>query len=321
MIGKLLRRDLRGSESDSRKFICSLNIEREAIRKDRPSSQLRIVYDASSHNANSLSLNSCLHIGPNLYPEIFDILLRFRLNAVAFTADMKQAFLQILLNEEDRVVTKLLFSNNPYDESRPPSVYWFTRVLFDSSSPFLLSAIIKHHLKKYLGKYTNTVNFLKENIYVDDIMGCQLFENQALRITLEAIKNFEDTSIPLHQCKLIRNSRTRTVAYLRVTSSNKEILSFFASKNRIAPLKTLTLPRLELMGALLSARLSSNILKALKLDIPCFFGTDSSATRKIQAIHQKLNSGSRPLHQTGIIALEFKIRLTLHLEQRKCSDC
>ncbi|GFY50834.1 integrase catalytic domain-containing protein [Trichonephila inaurata madagascariensis] len=41
--------------------------------------------------------------------------------------------------------------------------------------------------------------------------------------------------------------------YLRVTSSNKEILTFVASKNRIAPLKTLTLPRLELMGALLSA--------------------------------------------------------------------
>ncbi|GFS35895.1 integrase catalytic domain-containing protein [Trichonephila inaurata madagascariensis] len=57
-----------------------------------------------------------------------------------------------------------------------------------------------------------------------------------------------------------------TVAYLRVTSSNKEILTpFVASKNRIAPLKTLTLPRLELMGALLSARLSNNILKAISL--------------------------------------------------------
>ncbi|GFY62686.1 integrase catalytic domain-containing protein [Trichonephila inaurata madagascariensis] len=41
-----------------------------------------------------------------------------------------------------------------------------------------------------------------------------------------------------------------TVAYLRVTSSNKEILtSFVASKNRIAPLKILTLPRLELMDS------------------------------------------------------------------------
>ncbi|GFR11991.1 integrase catalytic domain-containing protein [Trichonephila clavata] len=40
----------------------------------------------------------------------------------------------------------------------------------------------------------------------------------------------------------------------------------------------LTLPRLELMGDLLSSRLSRNILKALKLDIPCFFWTDSNIT-------------------------------------------
>ncbi|GFY71611.1 uncharacterized protein TNIN_428761 [Trichonephila inaurata madagascariensis] len=80
---------------------------------------------------------------PNLYPEIFDILLRFKLNAVAFTADMKQAFLQIMLNEEDRDVAKnSLFLNDPSDESQLPSVYRFTRVLFGaSSSPFLLAQL------------------------------------------------------------------------------------------------------------------------------------------------------------------------------------
>ncbi|GFS33575.1 integrase catalytic domain-containing protein [Trichonephila inaurata madagascariensis] len=102
-----------------------------------------------------------------------------------------------------------------------------------------------------------------------------------------------------------------TVAYLRVTSSNKEILtSFVASKNKIAPLT-----RLELMGALLSARLSSNILKALKLNIPCFFWTDSKITyfwvrgqperfkpfikNRIQEI-QKLTSPSNWHHCPGI---------------------
>ncbi|GFY45995.1 reverse transcriptase domain-containing protein [Trichonephila inaurata madagascariensis] len=136
---KLLSEDLvldfnrkkRGNDSNNVTFNLP---HREVIRKDRPSSLLRIVYDASSHDANSPSLNSCLHIGPNLYPEIFDILLRFRLSAVAFNADMKQAFLQIMLNEEDRDVTKFLFSNEPSDESQPLSVNRFTRVLFGISS-------------------------------------------------------------------------------------------------------------------------------------------------------------------------------------------
>ncbi|GFY39624.1 integrase catalytic domain-containing protein [Trichonephila inaurata madagascariensis] len=69
------------------------------------------------------------------------------------------------------------------------------------------------------------------------------------------------------------------------------------------------------MGALLSARLSSNILKALKLDIPCFFWTDSKITyfwvrgqlerfkpfikNRIQEI-QKLTSPSNWHHFPGI---------------------
>ncbi|GFY73732.1 integrase catalytic domain-containing protein [Trichonephila inaurata madagascariensis] len=91
------------------------------------------------------------------------------------------------------------------------------------------------------------------------------------------VNNFK--TLELHLFSDARTKAYGTVAYLRVTSSNKEILtSFVASKNRIAPLKTLTLPRLGLMGALLSARFSSNILKALKLDIPCFSWTDSKIT-------------------------------------------
>ncbi|GFY39623.1 integrase catalytic domain-containing protein [Trichonephila inaurata madagascariensis] len=105
-----------------------------------------------------------------------------------------------MLNEKDRDVTKFLFSYDPFDESQLPSVYRFTRVLFGiSSSPFLLSATIKHHLKKYLEKYTDTVNFLNENIYVADIIGSQPFVNQALTITLEATKILEDASISLHK--------------------------------------------------------------------------------------------------------------------------
>ncbi|GFS40993.1 integrase catalytic domain-containing protein [Trichonephila inaurata madagascariensis] len=128
------------------------------------------------------------------------------------------------------------------------------------------------------------------------------------------VNNFK--TLELHLFSDASTKAYRTVAYLPVTSSNKEILtSFVASKNRKAPLKTLTLPRLELMGALLSARLSSNILKALKLDIPCFVLTDSKITyfwvrgqperfkpfvkNRIQEI-QKLTSPSNWHHCPGI---------------------
>ncbi|GFS41146.1 uncharacterized protein TNIN_66531 [Trichonephila inaurata madagascariensis] len=216
--------------------------EREVIRKDRPSSQLRIVYDASSHDANSLSLNSCLHIVPNLYPEIFDILLRFR------------------LNEEDRDVTKVLFSNHPSNESQLPSVYGFTRVL----SGRIFDPI------GFLGSFALRIKYLMQKVWLLDVEWDESLPddiNSLWADWCEEVPQLTDFSIP--RCYfsdlLVNNFKTLelhlfsdastkaygTVSY-RVTSSNKEILtSFVASKNRIAPLKTLTLSRLELMGALL----------------------------------------------------------------------
>lgn len=55
--------------------------------------------------------------------------------------------------------------------------------------------------------------------------------------------------------------------YLRVTSEdNVSRVSLVASKSRVAPIKSVTLPRLELMGALLCSRLVDFVKTSLKLD-------------------------------------------------------
>ena len=45
------------------------------LKEDRKRTKLRVVYDASSKLAGEISLNECLHSGPNLLPLIFDVLL------------------------------------------------------------------------------------------------------------------------------------------------------------------------------------------------------------------------------------------------------
>jgi hypothetical protein len=86
-------------------------------------------------------------------------------------------------------------------------------------------------------------------------------------------------SIELHCFSDASQMAYATVAYLRVISHDEKIQTIFvASKTRVAPLKKLTLPRLELMGALLSAKLSDSIIKALKLKLACYFWTDSQIT-------------------------------------------
>ncbi|GFW51672.1 uncharacterized protein TNCV_1186041 [Trichonephila clavipes] len=55
-------------------------------------------------------------------------------NRVAFTADIKQAFLQIQLDEEDRDVTRFLWNENPDGPEELIQSYRMTRVLFGVSS-------------------------------------------------------------------------------------------------------------------------------------------------------------------------------------------
>ncbi|GFY77069.1 integrase catalytic domain-containing protein [Trichonephila inaurata madagascariensis] len=75
------------------------------------------------------------------------------------------------------------------------------------------------------------------------------------------------------------NKAYRTVAYLHIELNDGNIISsFVASKSPVAPLKTLPIPRLELMCALISAKLSDKIATALKLPVSRFYWTDSYIT-------------------------------------------
>ncbi len=67
------------------------------------------------------------------------------------------------------------------------------------------------------------------------------------------------------------------VAYVRLTNSGNNIhSSLFFAKSRVAPLKRVTVPRMELTAATLSVRLSKMIVKELDSSIGAvFYWTDS----------------------------------------------
>ncbi|GBM16759.1 hypothetical protein AVEN_9356-1 [Araneus ventricosus] len=98
------------------------------VRSNKTTSRLRIVFDGSAHEDGHSSLNQSLYTGPNLHPNIFELLLHFRENPVAFTADVKSAFLQIELDLPDRDFTRFFWTDNLNNE---PYVLNFTRVLWN----------------------------------------------------------------------------------------------------------------------------------------------------------------------------------------------
>ena len=79
-----------------------------AIIRSSETTSIRIVYDASSKTKNNNSSNDCLESGLNLKPNILDIMLKFLQFKVAFSADIKKAFLMIVIAESDRQFLKCL---------------------------------------------------------------------------------------------------------------------------------------------------------------------------------------------------------------------
>ena len=66
------------------------------VKKEAESTKLRIVYDGSAREDNTKSsLNNCLHPGPSLQNQLWDILVKSRFNPVLLAGDLKKAFLQI----------------------------------------------------------------------------------------------------------------------------------------------------------------------------------------------------------------------------------
>ena len=61
------------------------------VRKDKVTTKLRVVYDGSATTETwDYSLNDCLFTGPNLIPQIFDLLVKFRQNPVGLVADIEK---------------------------------------------------------------------------------------------------------------------------------------------------------------------------------------------------------------------------------------
>ena len=174
------------------------------VRQDKDTTKVRVVYDASAKSGGP-SLNDCLHVGPKFNQMINELLFRFRSYPVALVADIEKAFLMIAVNPCDRDVLRFLWVENPFSEEFKLMTMRFARVVFGvSSSPFLLNAIVRHHLEGYRSTKPGLVELLNRSTYVDDVVAGADSEEEALRLYADAKEVFSHGSFNLR--KFLSNS-------------------------------------------------------------------------------------------------------------------
>ncbi|UYV70054.1 hypothetical protein LAZ67_7001638 [Cordylochernes scorpioides] len=170
------------------------------VLKDSHTTPIRPVFDASCKKKGLPSLNQCLEKGDNLIELIPDLLLRFRLGKYGIIADMRKAFLQIQVREEDREFLRFLWWKK---DQKTLKFYRHCRVVFGlTSSPFLLAATIKYHLSLPQFQDNRCAELLARSFYVDNcilkqdpasILGMKWhLQTDTIAINVQSLKNIDE---------------------------------------------------------------------------------------------------------------------------------
>ena len=113
-------------------------------------------------------------------------------------ADIKQAFLQVRICEEDRDGLRFHWLKDV--DLKEVETYRFTRALFGlAPTPFLLGGVIKQHLELWRPKSPEVVREIEKSLYVDDLISGAATIKRAEVVKVEATKVFEDAAFQLHK--------------------------------------------------------------------------------------------------------------------------
>ncbi|XGW10144.1 hypothetical protein V3C99_011987 [Haemonchus contortus] len=171
------------------------------VTPQKDTTKLRIVFDASSHFKGCPSLNDILHQGPLILPEIYAMLLRFRVAPYVVTSDVEKAFLQVHLHEIDRDATRFFWVRDVHKPVTEDNLvtFRFTRVTFGLNvSPFLLGATIHHHLRSNVEEKA-LAEEIQANLYVDNLILSADTKKDALQKSLKSRAIFADIGMNLRE--------------------------------------------------------------------------------------------------------------------------
>ncbi|GFY03847.1 integrase catalytic domain-containing protein [Trichonephila clavipes] len=109
--------------------------------KPENSTKLRVVFNASCPTSNGRYLNSLQANGGIIQYELFSIIIRFRKQPIAITADIEKMYRMILITPSQRDYLRILWKS---DKNDPVSKYRLNTVTYGTTSaPFLATRTLK----------------------------------------------------------------------------------------------------------------------------------------------------------------------------------
>lgn len=165
---------------------------------------IRVVFDSSA-KFQGVSLNDVLLTGPNMNNSLVGVLLRFREEAVAVTADIQQMFHCFHVREDHRNFLRFLWYRN--NDPREPIVEYRMKVHVFGNSPSPAVAIFGLRNAAHQSGTQHAPEakqFIERHFYVDDGLKSVPTESQAVELLKETQELLATSNLRLH--KIASNS-------------------------------------------------------------------------------------------------------------------
>jgi len=136
------------------------------IKSNSLTTKVRVVFDGSAPSKSGVSLNDILSRGPATQPELFSILLRFRVHKYFLTGDVEKMYRQVNVSSSDCNLQRIVYRDSPED---PVVDYRLLTVTYGTKSASFLAT-------KCLSQLANDTSVpsvsraIAEDFYVDDLI-------------------------------------------------------------------------------------------------------------------------------------------------------
>ncbi|XP_070067295.1 uncharacterized protein [Drosophila virilis] len=245
------------------------------LKEDSTTTKLRVVFDDSPTPDSGHSLNDVLMAGPIIQPKLFHILIRFRTYPVALTADICKMYRCVRVTSADSYFQCILWRDSPQKDIE---IFNLDTVTYKTKSASFQSVRAMHQLAfDERDAFPIVSDAIKQDSYVDDLisgansiaearkfarrLGYCLVKTSSFESGVPVTKKvvlFKGADVEIHgHCDASVEAYGACI-YV-VARSPLATSRILCSKSRVAPLKTLTVPKLELCGAKLLASLMHEV--------------------------------------------------------------
>ncbi|XP_070854714.1 uncharacterized protein [Drosophila suzukii] len=274
-----------------------------ALNPNKPG-KIRLVWDAAA-KTNGVCLNDFLLSGPDCLNPLIDVLLAFRVGKVAVSGDIAEMFHRINIRHEDMHSQRFLWYD--VNRNKINTYVMRAMTFGINCAPFIAHYVRDKNAEVHRQQFPLALDAIQRAHYVDDFIDSMSDEQKAIEISSQKIWRsniswdqelpeslLEDwnqwklllpqvatfniprcysprmsfgTRIGLHTFVDASEHAYSAACYLRVSQKDEVDVMLVAAKSKVAPLKPLSIPRMELQAAVMGSRLANKIINVRNLRV------------------------------------------------------